>query len=176
MLGKQCFMDSVMLPSDDAGRLVNQTICGRYLTNAQKRIELIEFERRRIPDWDGLVSLPDRSMIQYLTELNSIPGLCTLQSCSGHIKEDARDRSEYITNGSLWIWLSQEMMQRFYVAAFELRQRSGIEKLTIQFQRHGREFVDIQFAGDGHGKLENSMSGIVEFFTKLEAKRVGRMV
>ncbi len=116
-------MGSVILPSGDAARPINRP--ERYLTNGQKCIELSEFHERCIPDQDGLASLPDCSMIRYLTELNSIPGLCTLQSCSGHIKRDVRDQSEYVTNGGLWIWLSREMMQRFYIAAFELRQRSG---------------------------------------------------
>ena len=153
-----------MLPSN-TGELEGQA--ERYLTNIQKQIELLEFKERCTPDCDGLASLPDQNIVLYLLELNRIPGLCTLQSCSGHIEKDVRDGTDYVTNGGLWLWLSEELMQRFYATAFELRRQSGIESLRIQFQRHGREFIDISFKGGGHGKLKQSMDVILEFFQEI---------
>ncbi len=137
----------------------------RYLTDAEKRIELLEFRQRCTPDWDGLASLPDPAMVPYLLELNRIPGLCTLQSCSGHVAVDPRDGSEYITGGHLWLWSSRAMMKKFYSAALGLAQHPEIERLRILFQAHGREIVDIEFQGAAHGELATSMGIIIGFFT-----------
>ncbi len=130
----------------------------RYLVNGQKQIELLEFERGRD------LSPPDQEIEPYLLELNRLPGLCTLQSCSGHVEEDARDGTEYISCGNLWLWLSKAMTKRFYGTAFKLVQRPEIEKLSILFQGYGREIVSITFQGAGHGKLAVAMAIIIEFF------------
>jgi len=137
---------------------------GRYLTDIQKHIGLSEFQQGHD------ISPPDPEIELYLWKLNRICGLCTLQSCSGHRKTDARDGSEYFTCGNLWLWLSEAMMEEFYKGAFELARNPCIERLRILFQAHGQEIVDIEFKGKESGALVESMRAIIDFFKKCVAR------
>jgi len=119
----------------------------RYLSDKEKKHIIREWEITKIrsphtgdncpPGRGGI----DAEIVFHCDEINAIPGVCTLQSCAGHINKDGS-----ITNGGLWLKLTENMMMLFHEYAYELYTHKGIyDSITIRLQDYGDELVDICF-------------------------------
>lgn len=145
----------------------------RYLTPAAKDAELAEWRAKQAAPLpappEGRENLggrgwPDPEIFEACELLNALPGVCTLQSCSGHPGD-----GPYVNKGHLWIWPSEEIATAFYRRAFELALHPRIEQCKVRFQGYGREVIDIDFDGleSGEGMLEESTEALVAFFEAL---------
>jgi hypothetical protein len=109
-------------------------------------------------------SLADPEMIPWCAKLNSIPGIETLQSCSGH-KTGDRSKCEgiyrYETNGQLWFvcdWITREI-------AFDLAEISTMEQVRMIFFPDGNAVWDLTFQGKNKGVLDESMTSIIKILS-----------
>jgi hypothetical protein len=154
----------------------------RYMTQAAKVEELLAWEaakRARAENppttFTGGLGYPDPEMFAWCDRLNALSRLCTLQSCAGHRctpalqcsyceSEAARtgfDPDAHVWNGQLWLWPDEKLGRWFQHAAPELAALPGIEKVSVFWHVEGREIIDIQFEGAGHGKLGATVGGII---------------
>lgn len=142
----------------------------RYLTPEGKRWVLDEWARKRAEmphtgPGDGGHGLPDPEVFPWCDALNEIPGVCTLQSCAGHVVEAADGSGPYRYPGEFWVWLDQPMSAAFDRHALQLAaKRPHIEKVTKLYGDWGQEVVSIIFAGDALHFSEDAMRLIVGFF------------
>ena len=136
----------------------------RYLDETEKVAELAYWERliaeRGSKDGPGN---PDPEIIPWCEKINSIPGICTLQSCAGHVYGKRGVR----VSGHFWLWLSSEKAANFKQRAFELARNAAIERISTIYQRSGQEVVSIEFCGIPDGQLEDSGRAITTFLASL---------
>lgn len=110
---------------------------------------------------------PDPEVILWCEKLNGLPGICTVQSCSGHKLGDS-----HLQSGHFWIRLDEKMSAAFDEAAFELAAQEGIERVGKFYSEWGEEITDLTFAGLERDSLPQSMQTIFEFFSKLADGRM----
>ena len=133
----------------------------RFLTDAAKRNILASWEQTK-RDW-GLGSLsgvgePDSDIVPWCDRINALPGLCTLQSCAGHL------RGGVIEAAHLWIWMSEAAAKNFDRAAFSLlRRRDRIDWISKHYLHDGKEIASITFFGNERDLLESSVSIVYDF-------------
>ena len=96
-------------------------------------------------------------MVEWCERINAIDGLCTVQSCAGHVVHGVS------SCGHLWIAMSDYMSARFDELAFDLSAQPGIERVYRLYSSWGQEIVCIEFEGDERGHLHSSMQTILEF-------------
>jgi hypothetical protein len=126
---------------------------------------------------------PDPEIYPWVDRLNMLSRLCTLQSCAGHrcttalhcewCDNQPRGTANGVTiedlghvrNGQLWLWPDEALARWFYEHA-PLLVTSGIEKVGTLWHVEGREIIDIQFLGAGHGQLDSSMRFLCGFFER----------
>ncbi len=104
---------------------------------------------------------PDPEIFGLTDSLNSLPGICTLQSCSGHIKHG------FVEHAHLWLKLCEEIANRFYLAAPSLAQHHLVEDVVIRFGTGEGEVVEIIFAGNECETLSEAMAIILDFFRSM---------
>lgn len=140
----------------------------RYLTAEAKARELAawgEVRKAGIPAGNQAgKGYPDPNILSWCDRLNALPGICTLQSCSGHLPRNG-DPGPH--PGHLWLHLSEPMARAFSRRAFKLARQDGIEEVSCQFKEWGQEIVSLVFAGDDRGLLASSMDRITSFFEAL---------
>ena len=142
-------------------------IGNRWLTSADKEIVLAawdELKLRPVPKGDcGGVGYPDPDIIPWCDRLNAIPGVCTLQSCAGHVKPGGlRDA------GHLWLWLDRSMAGAFDAHAHRLaRHVHYIEEVARRYTSWGQEVTVITFAGNDRDRLPPSLRLILAFLRTL---------
>lgn len=161
----------------------------RYLTQDWKLVELKAWEaakreRAEKPPtgFTGGLGYPDPEIYPFVDRLNRLHRLCTLQSCAGHrcvrgnscvycaasgagaVGEWPEDT--HVMNGQLWLWPDAKLGPWFQQAAPGLAALPGIEKLSVFWHVEGREIIDIQFRGAGHGSLAESMGIVSAFFER----------
>lgn len=108
------------------------------------------------------VGAPDAAMVPWCDRINSLPGLCTLQSCAGHWRGDT------IETAHLWIWLSREAGTRFELAAPALAARAEtIERVSKLYLADGKKVASIYFRGDERGLLGQSMEVVFAFLREV---------
>jgi hypothetical protein len=102
---------------------------GRYLTSAEKCAELegwvTEGADARFAD-EGVRPLMDR--------LNALEGVCSVQSCIGHVRERRSDGTRYVENGHVELRLDAERTRLFYAAMPTLRAINGVDDVTISWR------------------------------------------
>jgi hypothetical protein len=139
----------------------------RFLTPAAKRRELGAWralrDRLGCQVEQGGFGLPDPAMVPWCDRLNRIPGVCTLQSCSGHLAGD------YRSSGHVWLWLSENMSAAFDARAFALSAEGGIERVFRVYAGSGIEVTVIEFQGQEAGRLDASMRVVVNFLSRLQS-------
>jgi tRNA(Phe) wybutosine-synthesizing methylase Tyw3 len=154
-----------------------------YLTPSRKRIELAYWMEVRVKR-DAMTVPPigghgyaDPEIYALTDRLNALPGVCTLQSCAGHVVDAADGSGPYHMRASLWLWLSGEMMKRFRAHVWELASyHQLIERVAILYL-HGasaedrREIIDITFAKGEHFEIASGLIG--DFFTRLVGRDRG---
>ncbi len=136
----------------------------RYLDESRKAEELAYWLRLVAePISEEGPGNPDPEIIPWCEKINSIPGICTLQSCAGHVYGKRSVR----VSGHFWLWLSSEKAANFKQRAFELARVATIERISTIYQRSGQEVVSIEFRGIPDGQLENSGRAIMTFLAAL---------
>ena len=141
----------------------------RWLTPAAKGAVLREWHhvRAQLPAHTvGGDGFPDESMIPWCEAINEIPGVCTLQSCSGHTYPDGTSDT-----GHLWLWLAPEMSAAFDLNAHRLAYHGHlIEEVCRRYTSWGQEVTTITFAGDERDSLPQSLRLILAFLRTLRAQ------
>lgn len=148
-----------------------------HLTNKEK-IKELEYLETRIadgphPDGQGGRGYIDLSIVPYLRRINRLNGVCTKQSCAGHILISAADGKEYTQPGNLWLRLSGGMAVQFRHCISDFVKSPLIERVSFLYLWHDdrqevQEVVSVDFQGEGGNHFEDSMEKIVGFLIKLE--------
>lgn len=92
--------------------------------------------------------------------LNKLSGVCTLQSCTGHVVE-GRD----CYNGNLWLWLDEAASLVLGCFGHVLARMHGIESVTKKYAEWGQEIIVINFDGGS----EEAHQSILIFFSAVSA-------
>ncbi len=133
----------------------------RFLTPKGKRGILAAWERTRHAWHTGEINgpgEPDADIVPWCDRINELPGICTLQSCAGHC--DGKFKSD----GHLWLWMDHVVHSRFHANAFLLLQSEDhIDSLSTLYLHDGKEAAFIAFYGNGHDRLDASMTLIYGF-------------
>lgn len=122
----------------------------------------------------GHVCVPDFSCVYCAStwlcaSCGSNATACFLRQHSSYEKEDRTERhafeprtdAPHIWNGQLWLWPDEKLGAWFLYHAPELAALPGIEKLSLIYHVEGREIIDVQFHGAGHGTLDETLGGII---------------
>lgn len=137
---------------------------GRFLTQEEKDVELRKLEQlyqtaNEKPN-DGL----DLPLVPYLKRLNSVDGVLTIDSCSGH-------PAPYDECGVLWIRLSEEKYTKFLLRVHELTDFVDDIYVKLYFARFDGEpcdIVEIRFRGLGFAdSIDPVLEHITNFFESL---------
>ena len=147
----------------------------RFLTEQEKAFELAAFERyqadpsnwrRQNPEARGGEGYIDHEVLPLCDDLNQLEGLCTIQSCCGHVNTHG-----YQYPGQLWIRLSAEMSRRFDARVSELIKQDVIQHVTklYSFQEGDvpHEVIDLKFWGEPHGRMAEAHAVVAVFFWEL---------
>lgn len=126
----------------------------RYLTDEEKRRELALLAQNQNLD-------PE--IVPYLEQINSLQGICTVQSCAGHKRKDG-----YQDDGHLWLRMSQSVTTSFCNSAVIVAKHPYITRVARLYQSDGQEIVEICFFGQADGKLEASMQFLVSYLGDLQ--------
>jgi len=129
----------------------------RYLEISEKLLILSDWERTCAETRSGR-GFPDQRMLEWCQKINALPGVCTIQSCSGH-----HEPGGAYTSGHLWLRLSRRSARRFNNRAFALAGEPGIERVSRFYASWGEEVAEIVFLGDERGHLAASMLAITNF-------------
>lgn len=155
----------------------------RYLSSAAKKIAELESWEKAKADYlanppSGFVGghgYPDPEIFEWCDKINTIEGVCTLQSCAGHRCSQALHCAhcgaytaggvgawpEHAWSGQLWLWLDEVQSRMFHEHALELAAHPLIEKVSVFYHVEGKEIVDIVFKGTD--QLDASMTIISQF-------------
>ena len=149
--------------------------CPRYLSPEAKERLLADWAKTKatpLPEGElGGRGWPDPNIFPLCDALNALPGVCTLQSCAGHLIVLA-DGSENRQPGHLWLWLSAAVSAEFDRCAFDLATSPTIDWIRRCYGGWGQEITEIIFAGDDRGQLAESSAVILAFFREtLESTR-----
>ena len=142
---------------------------GRYMTQKAKDSLLAEWlSVRSQPAPDGAkggCGFPDPEVFPLCDNLNSLPYICTLQSCAGHVVPAADGTGDYIYNGQVWLWLSAEGARRFYERVHLLAAVVPlIERVQLLWQSDGQEVVDVTWRRE---MLSQATTVLPRFFGSL---------
>ena len=111
----------------------------------------------------GERGFPDADILPWCDQLNALEGICTLQSCAGHLRSDGT-----LVSGQLWLWLTPDISREFHFRAFELARHSPrIERVRTIYTQWGQEVAAVTFAGNERNLLAESMQLVVAFFSDL---------
>ena len=135
----------------------------RHLLEQEKVRVLAAWDQYRqdFPN-DGAYGHPDPSMNPWCDAINALPGVCTVQSCSGHRRDIGS-----LSSGGLWLRLDEPASNRFDSLAFELARKPGIERVYRLYSSWGEEIADISFQGEEYGCLNETMETVMEFLRKI---------
>jgi hypothetical protein len=147
----------------------------RFLTEEEKVHELALFERykaeprnwrRENPDAKGGEGFIDHEILPLCDELNQLAGVCTIQSCCGHVNKHG-----YQYPGQLWIRLSAGLSGQFDARVAELLRSDVIQHITklYSFQDGSapHEVIDLKFWGEPQGRMAEAHAVIAAFFWEM---------
>lgn len=132
----------------------------RHLTPDHKATILAEWESLAAAADSG-PGCADSLIVPWCDRLNAIHGVCTLQSCAGHIENG------YLHSGHIWLWLDQAKSAEWDRRAYELATARTIERVTRIYSSWGQEVHCVEFQGEEWGRLTESMKMIEWFVTSL---------
>lgn len=114
----------------------------------------------------GGLGYPDPEIFEWCDRINALPGICTLQSCCGHIHPDGG-----MSSGNLWLWFSEPVSVAFDRHAMELARQPCCrdERVRRIYHDNGQEIADLTFKGmeRGEPQFRASMETIVLFLRQL---------
>lgn len=139
----------------------------RYLSDVRKREILDAWHAYRLqlapPGKEGGHGYQDPAISPWCDRLNALPGVCTIQSCSGHAFPDGSR-----TSAHLWVRLNSPLAALFHQEAFGLASDTRhVERLATIYEPMDGEIVEVIFVGSERNQLEESMIRILEFFRSL---------
>ncbi len=150
----------------------------RYLTRAEKIRELKSFEdykcipgiwRRDHSDDPGGRGRVDHEVLPLVDDLNTLDGVCTIQSCCGH-RWPANDGygGEHFMRGQLWLRLTERLMGAIDQRVGELLAHDVIVHVQrlYSFQEQGEphDVLDVQWHED---RMDEAREVISSFFRSL---------
>lgn len=133
-------------------------------------------KRKELKCWEGVkqqwrtgylsgIGEPDGDIVPLCDSLNALPGVCTLQSCAGHV------RGGTIEAAHLWLWMSETTARRFDRDVFVLLQRRPpIDWVSKHFLHDGKEIASITFFGNERGLLRKSAKLIYNFMRRVSGE------
>lgn len=146
----------------------------RYLTPDEKeRIVAGWLAYRDTCRGPGGYGYPDPDIFPLTDVLNSFDGLCTLQSCSGHIMRNPVDDAEYIQPAHLWLVPAEYVFHRFGQLADELAASPLIDAVRVLYGVHPWPVIDVEFHGNERGRLAESSELVAAFFTRIITQSSG---
>ena len=125
-------------------------------------------ERKRTlirPGAKGGLGYVDPDIVSLCDALNRLPGVYTLQSCTGH---STKDSDGPIYPGTLWLRLNQRMTHRFEEQVHRLAAEPVIDRVGKIYWEDGKETVTINFKGNETGLLAESSFVMLDFFRALD--------
>ena len=126
---------------------------GQYLTPAEKAHTLEAWESGA-----GESSYADEGVRPLVARLNAIEGVCTVQSCIGHVRESREDGSRYVENGCIEMRLDESRTAAFYASMARLRAVEGVDDVAISW-RTPYQVCNVWFAP---GRIEAVVDALVE--------------
>ena len=147
-------------------------LVARYLTEAEKARNLQSWEEAcyalpsDLPEAGDERGFPDPPMIEWCRRLNVLDGVCTVQSCAGHRRDDGS-----VASGHVWLRFSREIAARFDETALSLAAQPGIEQVSRLYAPWGAEISAITFHGNERARLNQSMHVILAFVTSCRSRR-----
>jgi len=143
----------------------------RYLTPDAKTSVLGEWQHRidNAPRTDltegclGGHGGVDAPMIDQCAQINALPGVVTLQSCTGHVRQS--DLGQYVLPGQLWLWFDEATARVVYETITDLP--AWYEQPRLMWQASGQEVLDLRWsptrrAEDACGALIDWLGAICE--------------
>jgi hypothetical protein len=148
----------------------------RFLTPEEKAFEMAEFERyKALPgiwrrdhaDDHGGRGRVDHEVLPLCDALNALDGVCTIQSCCGHVWQVPGEPEgvECVHRGQLWIRLDERMARNFDFHIGVLLAHDVIwhaQKLySFQGEAATHEVFDVMWV---EGRMDEAEAVIREFF------------
>jgi hypothetical protein len=137
----------------------------RYLSPEAKARVLLQWEAAKAqqsPSGDlGGRGYPDLEIVPLCDALNTLPGICTLQSCSGHPNGDQHRPAG--NTGLLWLWLDEPTSYEFDRVGSVLARLPGIETVSRRYSPWGQEITAIEF----DGRFSQAIESVMVFFSTL---------
>lgn len=129
-----------------------------FLNEREKSGHVSRWRELRSCPADAGAGSPDPAIFSLTDALNDLEGVCTVQSCAGHI------RAGTIYTAHVWLRVSRSVLQSMLQSASKVVQHDEIEELAV---RYGREktgpIIEIMFAGDERGCLARSSSIVLQY-------------
>lgn len=129
----------------------------RYLTPAEKAGELAAWT-----DNDGA----DEGTRPLMERLNAIDGVCTVQSCIGHVRPSKIDGATLVENGHVELRLDEACTRRFYAGMPRLRALPGVDDVAISW-RTPYQVCNVSFQPGG-------IELVVELLVEILAPALGK--
>lgn len=133
----------------------------RFLTPDAKEEILAEWDQKRELWRKGSLrgtGEPDADIIPWCDRINALPGVCTLQSCAGHVKNGT------IETAHLWLWMSETAAKVFDREVFALLgHRERIDWISKHYLHDGKEITAVTFCGNERDLLASSLDLIYGF-------------
>jgi hypothetical protein len=98
-------------------------VTSRHLTPAEKAHELATWTHE----------IDDEGVGPLLAPLNAIDGVCTVQSCIGHVKRTS-EVERYVENGCIEMRLDEKRTQLFYEAMPVVAAIRGVDDVLIHWR------------------------------------------
>jgi tRNA(Phe) wybutosine-synthesizing methylase Tyw3 len=126
------------------------------LAYAVEKAEVLNAWRGALATWRaGHLSgagAPDPDIVEWVEGVNALPGICTLQSCQGHVRGEVREA------GHIWLWLSDPAYRRFESAVYDLVESDLVEEVRVLYGREKRKrVVCVVFKGNESDALPQSL-------------------
>ena len=156
-----------------------------FLTNEEKCKVINEWQKAYNDCIDfSEIGTPDKKIIKYVDMLNTLNGLCVVQSCSGHKEGEKKVNDGYnaiIIDGikhrvvptRLWLRLSMDLFYKTVEPLNEFCKNSFVDNVSILY---GREKCGIvleivyKTSSENYFNLEYLMSETYKFFKSYESQ------
>lgn len=138
-----------------------------FLTASEKRRHVARWQTLRTMRFDPRsVGTPDAEIFGLTDLINALPGICTVQSCAGHVRQGAEPQTKIVDAAHLWLRVDQPVFQAIFDGTATLLSHREIEELNVRFGRFGEgPIIEIIFAGHERSKLDLSGALILAFLS-----------
>lgn len=123
-----------------------------------------------LPARPGGMGYPDPEIYDLCDRLNALDGICTMQSCAGHLHPDEEPGDGAMWSGELWIATTRRIQMRVITRIRDLLQHDTyIERARLIFLPDSPDVIDIIFQGMNKGSLTLATSSdiIYDFMKRM---------